>query len=75
MAQVRFEKYNADELLLHGPHPLGFTRYTVHARIYLYRVSMLHELGANVSIQSRCGASPATPRREIASRACMQRGR
>ena len=62
-AQVRFEKYIADELLLHGQHPLGSTRYTVHARIY--RVSMLHELGANVPIQSRCGASPATPRREI----------
>ena len=62
-AQVRLEKYTADELLLHGTHPLGFTRYTVHARIY--RVSMLHELGANVPIQSRCGASPATPRREI----------
>jgi hypothetical protein len=37
--------------------------HAVHARIY--RVSMLHELGANVPIQSRCGASPATPRREI----------
>jgi hypothetical protein len=55
-AQVRLEKYTADELLLHGTHPLGFKRYTVHARIY--RVSMLHELGANVPIQSRCGASP-----------------
>jgi hypothetical protein len=63
LAQVRLEKYTADELLLHGTHPLGFKRYTVHARIY--RVSMLHELGANVPIQSRCGASPATPRREI----------
>jgi hypothetical protein len=62
-AQVRFEKYIADELLLHGQHPLGSTRYTVHASIY--RVSMLHELGANVPIQSRCGASLATPRREI----------
>jgi hypothetical protein len=56
---IRFRSFTADELLLHGTHPLGFTRYTERARIY--RVSMLHELGANVPIQSRCGASPATP--------------
>jgi hypothetical protein len=41
------------------------TRWDSHAtpnvRPYIPRVSMLHELGANVPIQSRCGASPATP--------------
>ena len=42
---------------------------------YSVRAYMLHELGANDPIQSCCGASPATPRREIASRACMQLGR
>jgi hypothetical protein len=29
----------------------------IRVQRYLYRVSMLHELGANVPIQSRCGAS------------------
>jgi hypothetical protein len=68
-AQAR-EKYTADEWPVTG-YCMERTRWashatcTVHARIYLYRVSMLHELGANVSIQSRCGASPANPRREM----------
>jgi hypothetical protein len=48
-----------------APHTLQI----ICVYIYRYRMSMLHEMGANVSIQSRCSASPATPRREIASRA------
>jgi hypothetical protein len=53
---------------LHGTHPLGFTRYTELARIY--RVSMLHELGANVPTQSRpLRYVPGNSRGKIAKRA------
>jgi hypothetical protein len=48
---ARFQKYTADELLLHAheTHPLGLTRYTERAR--MYRVSMLQELSANDPIR------------------------
>ena len=48
---ARLEKDIGTNCLLHGTHPLDFTRYTARARMYC--VSMLQELGANDLIRSR----------------------